>query len=370
MLKFVSVNSTIPLPAAQPAGIKDIAKALGVSIGTVDRALHARPGISPITRAKVLNMARELGYRPNLAARLLSSRQERRIGVSLPSEISSFFNFVREGITEAARLVEAAGFTLHNRNYPRLGEGEIESLEQALEDGLNGIIISPGQPKALRNLIRRASRKGIPVVCVATDAPGTERLAAVSVDPYINGSIAAELTARFLSGRGQIALFTGLLSTVDHEQKLKGFQQVLSRLAPKMVIKSVVETHDNETEAYSKALDVLTSMPDVAGVYVSTANSIPVLRAIEELNLQSRVNVITTDLFPALVPFVENGTVAATIHQRPFNQGRIAFQTLQRFLLEGVTPRPLINIAPHIVMHSNLSLFVPRAQFEPEDVYV
>ncbi len=41
----------------QPVGIKDIAKALGVSTGTVDRALHAKPGINPMTRARVLRMA-------------------------------------------------------------------------------------------------------------------------------------------------------------------------------------------------------------------------------------------------------------------------------------------------------------------------
>ena len=35
---------------AKPAGIKDIARALGVAIGTVDRALHGRSGVSPVTR--------------------------------------------------------------------------------------------------------------------------------------------------------------------------------------------------------------------------------------------------------------------------------------------------------------------------------
>ncbi|HLY64073.1 MAG TPA: helix-turn-helix domain-containing protein, partial [Chloroflexota bacterium] len=54
-----------------PAGIKEIAKALGISIGTVDRALHGRAGISPQTRAKVLRMADKLNYRPNIAARSL-----------------------------------------------------------------------------------------------------------------------------------------------------------------------------------------------------------------------------------------------------------------------------------------------------------
>src|SRR5215510_967009 len=90
-------------------GIREIAKTLGVSIGTVDRALHDRPGISPETRARVLETAKALAYRPNLAARFLSSRQRLRIGVVLPREIASFWDLVREGFTDAARRFEPSG---------------------------------------------------------------------------------------------------------------------------------------------------------------------------------------------------------------------------------------------------------------------
>ena len=53
------------------AGIRDIAEALGTSIGTVDRALHGRSGVSARTKARVLRKAEELGYKPNIAARSL-----------------------------------------------------------------------------------------------------------------------------------------------------------------------------------------------------------------------------------------------------------------------------------------------------------
>ena len=65
----------------EPTTLLDIANALGTSIGTVHRALHDNPGVSPITKAKVVEMARTLGYRPNLAARLLSSKRTFRVSV-------------------------------------------------------------------------------------------------------------------------------------------------------------------------------------------------------------------------------------------------------------------------------------------------
>src|SRR5690349_11190455 len=94
---------------SKPPGLRDIAAAAGVSIGTVDRALHGKPGISDRTRTRVLDAARKLGYRPNLAARSLSSRKRTRIAVVLPARISLFYDDVRAGIRDAASVAEATG---------------------------------------------------------------------------------------------------------------------------------------------------------------------------------------------------------------------------------------------------------------------
>ena len=341
-------------------GIREIADALGVSIGTVDRALHDRPGISPATRDKVLGIAKTLGYRPNLAARFLSSRKELRIAVALPREIASFWDLVRGGMEDAARPLERSGVRVFHHSYSRLGEGEKEALEECLEDDIHGLVIAPGQPEKLKPLLGRANARGIPVVCVNTDAPGTARLTTVAVDPVTNGSLVGELMGRFLRGHGSVVLVTGLLTTIDHAKKLEGFRKTVGELWPGLEIAGVVEAHDDEAEAYHKCRAVLSARPHVAGVYVSTANSLPVLRAIEDEGLTGEVTVITTDLFPALSPLIESGRVTATIHQRPWTQGRIAFQTLCAFLIEGVAPSPFIRLSPHIVVKSNLSIFLER----------
>src|SRR3954463_11639267 len=133
----------------RPAGIKDIALALGVSIGTVDRALHGRAGINAMTRARVLKMAQTMGYRPNFAARHLKLNRKLQISVHLPREIASFFDALREGIEEAAAPFQSS-IHIHNRSYPHLGEKDIELFEQALADDTQGIILAPGHPADLK----------------------------------------------------------------------------------------------------------------------------------------------------------------------------------------------------------------------------
>jgi LacI family transcriptional regulator len=72
------------------------------------------------------------------------------------------------------------------------------------------------------------------------------------------------------------------------------------------------------------------------------------------------VRLITTDLFNELVPLIESGKILATLYQRPFTQGKLAFETLCRFLVEGVQPEPITRLAPHIILRSNLPLFLER----------
>jgi LacI family transcriptional regulator len=73
-----------------------------------------------------------------------------------------------------------------------------------------------------------------------------------------------------------------------------------------------------------------------------------------------RVRLITTDLFNELVPLIGSGKILATLYQRPFTQGKLAFETLCRYLVEGVQPEPITRLAPHIILRSNLPLFLER----------
>jgi len=344
----------------KPPGIRQIAESLGLSIGTVDRALHNRPGINGETRSRILHRAKALGYRPNLAARFLASQRQLRIGVNLPREIASFFDLVREGILEGVRSVETSDVKVVHRFHPGLADGEREALAEALEDDLDGLIMVPGDPVTLRPLLGKAAERGLPVVCVNTDAPEVEHLATVCVDSFTTGSLVGELMGRFLSRKGSVMVVTGQLTTIDHAQKVGGFRRSLSEMWPDLRVAAVVEAHDHEPEAYEKSREVLISMPDIAGVYVSTVNSPPVLRAIEDVGLGGQITAITSDLFPALAPLIESGRVAATMYQRPSIQGQLAFRALYRFLIDGVRPRPVIRMAPHIVMKSNLQLFMDR----------
>lgn len=344
-----------------PTTLGDIAKAVGTSIGSVHRALHDNPGVSPMTKARVLQMARTLGYRPNLAARYLSSRKTLRISVNTLKGTTSFWDEVRAGIREEAASILLDNVEIEFRTSPRLGEGEEKAFEAAIRDRVDGIITFPSRPEVLRSWIRRASRAQIPVVCVATDAPHSGRLGIVAVDTLASGSIAADLMGRFLRGQtGSIAITLFDMAITEHAEKCAAFENTLRSFYPNLHLLKAIEDHDVETEAYSKCRKLFEKCSDLTGVYVTTEASIPVLNAARDANLLERLTIITTDLFPDLVPHIRSGAVAATIYQRPRVQGQMAFRMLYDFLAEGASRSHQVALPPHLVMRGNLDFFLHR----------
>jgi LacI family transcriptional regulator len=348
----------------EPATLLDIAKALGTSIGTVHRALHDNPGVSAETKAKVLQMARTLGYRPNLAARFLSSKRTLRVSVNTLKGTTSFWDEVRAGIREEAASNPLENVELEFRTYPQLG-GEQDAFRAALRDKVDGIIIFPGNPEGLQPWIRRASRAHIPVVCVATDAPQSGRQGIVAIDTLVSGSIAADLMGRFLRGQeGSIALTVFDVAITEHAEKHAAFEYTLRALYPKLHVLKPIEDHGVEAEAYGKCRELFEKCRNLVGVYVTTEASIPVLNAARDANLPPGLTIITTDLFPDLVPQIRSGVVAATIYQRPRAQGEMAFRMLHKFLVERSDSSDELALAPHLVMRGNLDFFLRRQSQE------
>src|SRR5215471_5955627 len=207
------------------SGIPRIAELAGVSIGTVDRALHGRPGINQETRQRVLDIAKKIGYRPNLAARSLSTGKRVRIGVCVPQEIRYFYNEMWAGINEEVRRYSDRGVDFLLHPVPELGKGEKPAFRELIDEGLHGIVVTPGNPESMTPLINAAEETGVRVVCVSTDAPASRRSCIVCVEPRLNGLIAGELMSRFVPERSQVAIITGMLKTVDHREKADGFRK-------------------------------------------------------------------------------------------------------------------------------------------------
>ena len=339
-------------------GIHLIAELANVSIGTVDRALHGRNGIREATRQRILLIARQIGYTPNLAARALSAaRAAVRIGVCMPREIHFFYDHLWSGVLDEARRLAHLGVHFEYRPVRALGEDDTKAFKELLKSGVNGIIITAGNPKGLSPLIDEAEAKGINVICVSTDAPESRRSSIVSVEPWLNGCLAGELMGKFVAPNSKVAVVAGMLMALDHRKKTDGFSDAFPRHCPGGEIVSVLEGHEDEDESFQKTFDLLGRVPTLAGLYVNTVNCLPVCRALGARRLAGKVKLITTDLFPEMSPYFEKGTISASIYQQPYRQGQIAVRLMADHLTSKAGFPPTVHLTPGVVMSSNLQLF-------------
>lgn len=114
----------------------DIAEKLDLTKVSVSKALRDHPDISEQTRKKVKEVARKMGYRPNLLARSLTSRKSQTIGVIIPKMASYFFAPVIEGIYNSANQSNyevVLGISLEDE---KLEKKHIESMLNMRVDGL------------------------------------------------------------------------------------------------------------------------------------------------------------------------------------------------------------------------------------------
>jgi len=339
-------------------GIHLIAELANVSIGTVDRALHGRGGIKEATRHRILQVARQIGYTPNLAARALSvARASASIGVCVPREIHFFYDQLWGGVLDESRRVAQLGINFINRPVRVLGERDTEAFSELARSGVNGIILTAGNPKGLKPLIDDAEEKGVRVVCVSTDAPESRRSSIVCVEPRLNGCLAGELMGKFVPAGSQVAVVAGMLNTEDHRKKADGFFEAFPQHCAGGKIFTVIEGHEDEDESFQKTFELLRRAPNLAGLYVNTVNCLPVCRALGAHGLAGKVKLITTDLFAEMAPYFHKGIITASIYQQPHRQGQMAVRLIADHLTNKVPLPPTVHLSPGVVMSSNLNLF-------------
>src|SRR5579884_278519 len=347
----------MPREVRKKSGIPLIAELAGVSIGTVDRALHGRAGINPRTLKRVLKVAREIGYTPNVAARALSTGKRVRIGVCVPKELAYFYDEMWAGIREEAARYEPRGVEFVFAPVPELGKGERSAFRGLCASRVDGILLTPGNPESMTPLIDAAEKQGTRVVCVSTDAPVSQRSSVVCVEPRLNGLIAGELMADFLPVGSKVAIVTGMLKTIDHREKVDGFTASFCELSMGGMVVEVVEAHEHPEESFRKTRALLERVPDLAGIYVNTVNCLPVCHALSEAGLAGKVRVIATDLFRKMIPAIQAGVIAASIYQQPYVQGQLAVRALAEYLLHGAELPRTHYLNPSIILRANLNLF-------------
>ncbi|HHV11688.1 MAG TPA: substrate-binding domain-containing protein [Clostridiales bacterium] len=196
-----------------------------------------------------------------------------------------------------------------------------------VKEGMDGIIIAPGDANRLKSAIDEAVAAGIKVACIDMDAPNTKRDIFVTSDSYRGGALAGEVAAKGLGGKGRVLVFLAAAAVPTVQERYRGFAEELSKY-PGIKILKKEEQKDTDITVTRTMLEALIKQhPDFDLLYLVTADSGEVaVELYKKLGLKKQLVVLSkSDVITAAV---KEGIVTSQIVQRNELWGEMAVKRL------------------------------------------
>ena len=204
--------------------IKDVAREANVSVATVSRALNGQHNVAEAVRRRIQDVAQRLRYTPHHAARSLSSRRTRTIGVVLPEVYGEFFSELMYGIDQVAR---EHGLHLLVSSYhgdPREQGDALRSMRGRV-DGL--LVMSPYDDSDGHLADALAGLPDAVLIGSQHGLPGQRR---IGIDNHAGArAMVAHLVA---AGHRRIAFVSGPDGNREAAERLRGYRDAMAELLP------------------------------------------------------------------------------------------------------------------------------------------
>lgn len=330
--------------------IKDLAKALGVNVGTISRALNDKPGVSPDLRKRIIRKASEMNYRPNGHARGLVTHRTETVGLLSGIETSvflsnPFYTGVFAGIESETREHNYALMFASAAGENPLSLGQLPKF--IVEHRVDGVLIVGAVEVNVINLLKASK---YPFVVVDYHLPEAD------IDTVVtnNARGARAVTEHLIQlGHKHIAYIGGNLDRGNFVERLQGYREALEGAG--IPYRDTLVQGGAVTGGYDSVLAILDRAPQVTAVVAcNDANALAAATALRErgLEIPRDISIVGFDDIPAAA---ESWPPLTTMKVDKMAMGRKAGQRLLQKLAEGEssTPHQIVFSADLVVRASS-----------------
>ncbi len=319
----------------------DVARLAGVSHQTVSRVVNGQTNLRPETRERVLKAIRQLGYRPNAAARALVTRRSATIGV-----IGSKAGFW--GPSTVHRTIQAAGreagYFVSSANLQSLTREElVDAISHLRDQSVEAIVLIGGTDDALE-VARAQEDLGTPVIVVEGDESKTRWT--VGVDQVAGAALGTQHLIDL--GHTEVLHLGGPPSWTEARSRLAGWQQAMR--AAGLDPAHHVEGDWSARSGYEAGLEIA-RRDDVSAVFCANDQmALGLLRALSEAerSVPGDVSVVGFDDIPEAAYLIPPLT---TVRQDFTAVGHRTIEIIQAALAGGPAPERLIS--PELVVRAS-----------------
>ncbi len=332
-----------------PTTIKDIAKAAGVSVGTVDRALNNRGRINSEVAERIKQIAADLNYRTNTVAKSLAIRNKNlKISVVLHIQRNDFYDEIIKGIKQAEEEIQDFGITIDIFGCPDFNASEqLKLINHAILNNSHAIVIAPINDQRIINRLKELHEQGFPVIFLANLLNDAPSFASISCDYYRSGRIGGRLMNLFSNSKGQMLAFLPSFSMLGNQRRMEGLKDYINQASPCIQLIEIVELTNDSLNDYCIALEKLKSNPSVK--YVLYCGSTKAgLQALKDCG--RRITSVFYDYQPPTKEALIDNRIAAAILQDPKEQGYQSIMALFNYFTSNKIPDNHILIPSRIII--------------------
>ena len=332
-----------------PTTIRDVAKAAGVSITTVSRALNGYSDVRSETRKRVVRIAEELHYRPSAVARSLVRNRTQTVGllVSDLAQSPSGHHFMFEVLRGVHDRLAELGYELILVSTSTARQRLVSYLDMCTERRFDGVIVM-----GIRlddPYVREVVEAPLPSVCV--DVPLLSDHCGYVMTDNFHGAHSA-MKHLLSKGHRKIGFVNGYSQAAVSRERLRGYQDTLQAEGmewdPSLVYEGDFTTKGGELGTK----ELLQRHPDITGLFfASDLMAIGGLRyaASKPVRVPEDLAIVGFDDIE-LAEFVTPGLT--TIRQRRYEMGQTAVEMLIGMLLRNEQPAGRV-LAPELIIRQS-----------------
>lgn len=296
---------------------------------------------------------------PSAPAASAPAAETKDITVALVPKVAvPFFDDCNNGGKEAAAKLGVKYQWVAPENAQ--GSTQVRVIEDLIAKHVNGIGISPNEPKSVEAVLKKAGSAGIKVVTFDSDAPDSGRIMYIGTINKAAGKTMGEAMAKQIGGKGKVVFITGQLGALNLNERIDGAKEAL-KAYPDIKVVDLQGTDDDKAKAVSVAESMLRANPDLAGMFGMSQVGGPaiykVLSTKEFENRKDKIKVFAFDDLPDALTGVKEGYIQGIMVQRPVTMGKLAVEHLVKLIKGEETNPESIDTGCVIVNKDNITSY-------------
>ncbi len=248
-----------------------------------------------------------------------------KVGVSLSTLNNPFFVSIREGVEEAAKDKDVETVITDAQNDSSSQNNQVEDL---ITQKVDLIIINPVDSTAISSSVKKANEANIPVICVDRSSDEGEVVSFISSNNIEGGKLAGEFILEKAGKDAKVIQLEGIPGASSTRERGEGFKKATDK---KIDLVASQTANFDRAEGMTVMENLLQAQPDVKAVFCQ--NDEMALGASEAIKASGKdIVLVGFDGNEDAINAVKEGTMTATVAQKPKEMGKIALETAVKYL--------------------------------------